>query len=58
MGRSPCSLNEGLNRGPWMLEEDFFLTSYIEAHGEGGWKTLPKKAGNYRTMVRIGKPEL
>ena len=41
-----------------MLEEEFHLTIYIEAHGEGGWTTLPKKAGSYRTMVRIGKPEL
>lgn len=51
MGRSPCSLNAGLNRGPWTLEEDFRLTNYVEAHGEGGWTTLPKKAG----LLRCGK---
>jgi len=51
MGRTPCSLNVGLNRGPWTLEEDLRLTNYIEAHGEGGWTTLPKKAG----LLRCGK---
>jgi len=51
MGRTPCSLNAGLNRGPWTLEEDLRLTNYIEAHGEGGWTNLPKKAG----LLRCGK---
>lgn len=51
MGRTPCSLNVGLNRGPWTVEEDSRLTNYIEAHGEGGWTTLPKKAG----LLRCGK---
>jgi len=51
MGRTPCCLKVGLNRGPWTPEEDLCLASYIEAHGEGGWRTLPKKAG----LLRCGK---
>nr|ASR18116.1 R2R3MYB31 [Ginkgo biloba] len=51
MGRTPCCLKVGLNRGPWTPEEDLRLTSYIETHGEGGWRTLPKKAG----LLRCGK---
>lgn len=51
MGRTPCCLKVGLNRGPWTPEEDLRLANYIEAHGEGGWRTLPKKAG----LLRCGK---
>lgn len=51
MGRTPCCLKVGLNRGPWTPEEDLCLANYIEAHGEGGWRTLPKKAG----LLRCGK---
>lgn len=41
----------GLNRGPWTPEEDDLLVKYIQKHGEGGWRTLPKKAG----LLRCGK---
>eukprot|EP01018_Ginkgo_biloba_P021857 Gb_22096 [translate_table: standard] len=51
MGRTPCCSKVGLNRGPWTPEEDDLLTKYIETHGEGGWRTLPKKAG----LLRCGK---
>ncbi|GLJ48267.1 hypothetical protein SUGI_1018990 [Cryptomeria japonica] len=36
---------------PWTPEEDFLLTTYIQAHGEGQWRTLPQKAG----LQRCGK---
>ncbi|KAH9326971.1 hypothetical protein KI387_007149, partial [Taxus chinensis] len=51
MGRTPCCSKVGLNRGPWTHQEDDLLTKYIQMHGEGGWRTLPKKAG----LERCGK---
>lgn len=41
----------GLRRGPWTTGEDELLTSYIKLHGEGNWKSMPKKAG----LLRCGK---
>lgn len=52
MGRSPCcSKEEGLNRGAWTAHEDKILTDYIKLHGEGKWRSIPKKAG----LKRCGK---
>ncbi|KAM6600166.1 hypothetical protein CsatA_019775 [Cannabis sativa] len=51
MGRAPCCSKVGLHRGPWTPREDTLLTSYIQAHGEGHWRSLPKKAG----LLRCGK---
>ncbi|KAL4205164.1 hypothetical protein AMTRI_Chr01g113210 [Amborella trichopoda] len=53
MGRTPCCSRAGgkQKKGPWTPEEDLRLTKYIEAHGEGQWRTLPKKAG----LDRCGK---
>ncbi|MED6127683.1 transcription factor [Stylosanthes scabra] len=51
MGRAPCCSKVGLHRGPWTPREDTLLTKYIQAHGEGQWKSLPKKAG----LLRCGK---
>lgn len=45
MGRSPCCSKVGLRRGPWSTKEDTLLTNYIQEHGEGQWRSLPKKAG-------------
>lgn len=47
MGRAPCCAKVGLHKGPWTTKEDALLTKYVQAHGEGQWKSLPKKAGNY-----------
>ena len=47
MGRAPCCSKVGLHRGSWTAREDTLLTKYIQAHGEGHWRSLPKKAGNY-----------
>ncbi|KAK1315169.1 Transcription factor MYB3 [Acorus calamus] len=44
MGRKPCCTGEGLNKGSWTAEEDKILISYINAHGEGKWRNLPKRA--------------
>jgi len=51
MGRSPCCAKEGLNRGAWTKTEDIILSEYIRIHGDGGWRSLPKKAG----LKRCGK---
>ncbi|KAJ8750797.1 hypothetical protein K2173_015978 [Erythroxylum novogranatense] len=47
MGRRPCCSKEGLNRGAWTALEDKILTAYIKAHGEGKWRNLPKRAGDF-----------
>lgn len=46
MGRAPCCAKVGLHRGPWTAREDSLLSKYIQVHGEGNWRSLPKKAGN------------
>ncbi|VFQ83086.1 unnamed protein product [Cuscuta campestris] len=51
MGRAPCCSKEGLKKGPWSTKEDSLLTNYIQQHGEGQWRALPKKAG----LLRCGK---
>ncbi|KAE8716211.1 Transcription factor MYB39 [Hibiscus syriacus] len=51
MGRTPCCDKTGLKRGPWTPEEDLKLTNYIQIHGPGNWRTLPKNAG----LERCGK---
>ncbi|KAF5759875.1 putative transcription factor MYB-related family [Helianthus annuus] len=51
MGRAPCCEKEGLKRGRWTSEEDETLIKYIQAHGEGSWRSLPKNAG----LLRCGK---
>ncbi|EFJ25902.1 hypothetical protein SELMODRAFT_413205 [Selaginella moellendorffii] len=48
MGRSPCCEKIGLNRGPWTREEDTLLTQYVNEHGEGSWRTLPKAAESFK----------
>ncbi|KAL2921447.1 Transcription factor MYB93 [Bienertia sinuspersici] len=51
MGRSPCCDESGLKKGPWTPEEDQKLVAYIERHGHGSWRALPKLAG----LNRCGK---
>ncbi|XP_042056697.1 transcription factor MYB1-like [Salvia splendens] len=51
MGRSACCSKVGLRRGPWSAKEDSLLSSYIQQHGEGQWRSLPKKA----ELLRCGK---
>ncbi|GKE43602.1 homeodomain-like protein [Tanacetum coccineum] len=51
MGRAPRCEKEGLKSGRWTSEEDETLIKYIEANGEGSWKSLPKNAG----LLRCGK---
>jgi myb proto-oncogene protein len=47
MGRAPCCEKNGLKKGPWTPEEDKKLIDYIQEHGYGNWRTLPKNAGIY-----------
>ncbi|XP_050239846.1 transcription factor MYB111-like [Quercus robur] len=51
MGRAPCCEKVGLKKGRWTVQEDEILTNYIQANGEGSWRTLPKNAG----LLRCGK---
>ncbi|KAG6490318.1 transcription factor MYB41-like [Zingiber officinale] len=51
MGRAPCCDKEGLKKGPWTPEEDQKLVDYIQKHGQGNWRSLPKKA----ELARCGK---
>ncbi|KNA14732.1 hypothetical protein SOVF_104910, partial [Spinacia oleracea] len=51
MGRAPCCDKNGLKKGPWTPEEDQKLIDYIQKHGFGNWRTLPKNAG----LQRCGK---
>ncbi|XP_009600051.1 transcription factor MYB102 [Nicotiana tomentosiformis] len=51
MGRPPCCDKNGLKKGPWTTEEDQKLIDYIQKHGSGNWRTLPKNAG----LQRCGK---
>ncbi|CAK9309063.1 unnamed protein product [Citrullus colocynthis] len=40
-----------VKKGPWTPEEDRKLVDYIEKHGHGSWRALPKLAG----LNRCGK---
>ncbi|CAM8985472.1 unnamed protein product [Rhodiola kirilowii] len=51
MGRAPATLSSGLKKGPWTVEEDMKLKEYIDQHGAGNWRLLPKNAG----LQRCGK---
>lgn len=51
MGRSPGYEESGVKKGPWTPEEDEKLTNYIQRHGHGSWRALPKLAG----LNRCGK---
>ncbi|XP_057492711.1 transcription factor MYB93-like [Actinidia eriantha] len=51
MGRSPFCDESGLKKGPWTPEEDNKLVKYIQKHGHGSWRALPKLAG----LNRCGK---
>ncbi|XP_022739731.1 myb-related protein 308-like [Durio zibethinus] len=51
MGRSPCCEKGHTNKGAWTSEEDERLIAYIQTHGEGCWRSLPKAAG----LLRCGK---
>ncbi|XAR62155.1 hypothetical protein NMG60_11016796 [Bertholletia excelsa] len=51
MGRPPCCDENSLKKGPWTPEEDHKLVEFIEKHGHGSWRALPKLAG----LNRCGK---
>lgn len=51
MGRTPCCDKNGLKKGPWTTEEDQRLIDYIQKHGSGNWRTLPKNAGIFPSFL-------
>ncbi|KAI4295272.1 hypothetical protein L6164_035335 [Bauhinia variegata] len=50
MGRRGSD-ESGVKKGPWTPEEDTRLVDFIEKHGHGSWRALPKLAG----LNRCGK---
>jgi myb proto-oncogene protein len=52
MGRAPCCEKVGLKKGRWTEEEDKILSKYIQANGEGSWRSLPKNAGK-KTILQV-----
>ncbi|XP_050224180.1 transcription factor MYB92-like [Mercurialis annua] len=51
MGKWRIEDEIGVKKGPWMPEEDKKLVDYIQKHGHGSWRALPKVAG----LNRCGK---
>ncbi|KAL0331901.1 UNVERIFIED_CONTAM: Myb-related protein [Sesamum calycinum] len=51
MGRQPCCDKVGLKRGPWTIEEDHKLITFILNNGIQCWRMVPKLAG----LLRCGK---
>lgn len=45
--RKPCCDKEDTNKGAWSKQEDQKLIDYIQSHGEGCWRSLPKAAGYF-----------
>lgn len=43
--RKPCGHKEDNNSGAWSKQEDQKLIDYIQTHGEGRWRSIPKAAG-------------
>eukprot|EP00253_Pinus_taeda_P003228 PITA_03228 len=41
----------GVKKGPWSPEEDRKLSDYIQKHGFGNWRAIPRQAG----LLRCGK---
>nr|QOV09169.1 MYB protein [Forsythia suspensa] len=51
MGRQPCCDKLGVKKGPWTVEEDKKLISFILNNGPCCWRAVPKLAG----LRRCGK---
>ncbi|KAG9160534.1 hypothetical protein Leryth_019487 [Lithospermum erythrorhizon] len=51
MGRQPCCDKVGLKRGPWTIEEDHKLMTFILNNGIQCWRMVPRLAG----LQRCGK---
>lgn len=53
MGKAPCCDKHGVKRGAWTPEEDQTLVDYINNHGHGSWRTLPKHAGSSFSLLLL-----
>ncbi|WCJ42772.1 MYB-like transcription factor 4 [Euphorbia peplus] len=51
MGRKGCCSKAAVRKGTWSTMEDKILTEFIQLHGEGSWRSLPRRAG----LKRCGK---
>ncbi|PIN00037.1 Transcription factor, Myb superfamily [Handroanthus impetiginosus] len=52
MGRQPCCDKIGLKRGPWTIEEDHKLMSFIMNNGIQCWRMVPKLAGRTDNEIK------
>ncbi|TVU02557.1 hypothetical protein EJB05_51967 [Eragrostis curvula] len=48
-----CGGEPAVRKGPWTLEEDLVLVSYISEHGEGSWDNLARAAGYGQGAVAV-----
>ena len=53
-----CDNRDAVNRGAWSAEEDQILINYVQAHGEGNWRELSKRAGNNNILYYLVIPSL
>ncbi|KAK4369785.1 hypothetical protein RND71_009260 [Anisodus tanguticus] len=51
MGRQPCCDKVGLKKGPWTVDEDKKLITFILNNGQCCWRAVPKLSG----LLRCGK---
>ncbi|KAF5740234.1 myb-related protein Myb4-like [Tripterygium wilfordii] len=58
MGRPPCCDENGLKKGPWTPEEDQKLVQYIQKHGHGSWRALPKLAVTNTSFCQGGMTDM
>lgn len=49
VGYQSCEEDVDVKKGPWTVEEDRRLVSYINIHGEGRWNTAARCSGLKRT---------
>ncbi|RZS16476.1 hypothetical protein BHM03_00048464 [Ensete ventricosum] len=52
MVRAPCCEKMGLKKGSWTPEEDQILIAYVQQHGHGNWRALPKQAGETDNEIK------
>ncbi|KAG2682045.1 hypothetical protein I3760_11G172500 [Carya illinoinensis] len=58
MGKPPCCDKDGLKKGPWTAEEDQKLIDYIQKHGQGRWRILPKNAELPASLDKLLRPDI
>ncbi|TVU02540.1 hypothetical protein EJB05_51950, partial [Eragrostis curvula] len=52
-----CGGEPAVRKGPWTLEEDLVLVSYISEHGEGSWDNLARAADGWYMQPTMTEPQ-